>query len=69
MNALTDRTSDTALLARETEESDVMGLVINAELTQAERDALVTAWLLHLWWELSKGNYRRNTAHDGELCR
>ncbi|KAF4997160.1 hypothetical protein FGRMN_4054 [Fusarium graminum] len=45
------------IIAREVEdEQAIMSLVITAEMSVELRDALVAAWILRIWWELSKGN-------------
>ncbi|CAF3653044.1 unnamed protein product, partial [Fusarium graminearum] len=45
------------LIAREVEdERTSMSLVITAEMSVELRDALVAAWILRIWYELSKGN-------------
>ncbi|OBS25528.1 hypothetical protein FPOA_06062 [Fusarium poae] len=45
------------LIAREVEdEKTSMSLVITAEMSVELRDALVAAWILRIWYELSKGN-------------
>ncbi|KAI5457113.1 hypothetical protein BGZ63DRAFT_395452 [Mariannaea sp. PMI_226] len=54
------RDAEGELLAREVETNELMSLVVTAELTTATRDALVAAWMLRLWYELSQGNYREN---------
>lgn len=54
------------LLAREVETDELMSLVVTAEMGMALRDALVAAWLLRVWWELAKGNYRSNRWEHGE---
>ncbi|KAK7415141.1 hypothetical protein QQX98_006085 [Neonectria punicea] len=54
------------LLAREVETDDLMSLVVTAEMGAALRDALVAAWVMRVWWELAKGNYRTNRWDDGE---
>ncbi|KAM5386847.1 hypothetical protein ACJZ2D_000140 [Fusarium nematophilum] len=47
------------LLAREVEdEQEAMSLVVTAEMGVEMRDALVAAWIVRIWWELAKGNYR-----------
>ncbi|KAH6989311.1 hypothetical protein BKA56DRAFT_252351 [Ilyonectria sp. MPI-CAGE-AT-0026] len=52
------------LLAREVETDELMSLVVTAEMGAALRDALVAAWVLRVWWELAKGNYRSNRWED-----
>ncbi|KAM0236178.1 hypothetical protein ACHAPO_005402 [Fusarium lateritium] len=45
------------LIAREVEDEKAsMSLVITAEMSVELRDALVAAWILRIWYELSKGN-------------
>ncbi|RGP80171.1 hypothetical protein FLONG3_1705 [Fusarium longipes] len=51
------RDSHGELIAREVEdEKSSMSLVITAEMSVELRDALVAAWILRIWYELSKGN-------------
>lgn len=45
------------LIAREVkDEMSSMSLVISAEMSADMRDALVAAWIIRIWWELSNGN-------------
>ncbi|SPJ71233.1 uncharacterized protein FTOL_00961 [Fusarium torulosum] len=45
------------IIAREVEDEKAsMSLVITAEMSVELRDALVAAWILRIWWDLSKGN-------------
>ncbi|KAF5010414.1 hypothetical protein FDECE_3429 [Fusarium decemcellulare] len=45
------------LIAREVEdEMASMSLVVTAEMGYQLRDALVAAWIIRIWWELSKGS-------------
>ncbi|KAL4732410.1 hypothetical protein ACLX1H_001426 [Fusarium chlamydosporum] len=49
------RDSQGELIAREVEDEQAsMSLVITAEMSVELRDALVAAWILRIWWELSK---------------
>ncbi|KAF7554906.1 hypothetical protein G7046_g6691 [Stylonectria norvegica] len=54
------------LLAREVETDELMSLVVTAEMSVAMRDALVAAWMVRVWSELAKGNYRENKWDEGE---
>lgn len=47
------------LLAREVTNDMLASLVITAEMSQAQRDALVAAWIMRLWWDLADGKYHR----------
>ncbi|KAI8666241.1 hypothetical protein NCS57_00848400 [Fusarium keratoplasticum] len=46
------------LIAREVkDEMASMSLVITAEMSADMRDALVAAWIIRVWWELSNGDH------------
>lgn len=44
------------LVAREIEKDGLLSLVVTAEMTREERDALVTGWILRLWWDFANRN-------------
>ncbi|CAM1511003.1 Fc.00g085160.m01.CDS01 [Cosmosporella sp. VM-42] len=46
------------LMAREVETDDLMTFVIGAEMGAPTRDVLVASWVVRVWWELARGNYR-----------
>lgn len=50
---------DDQLLAREVTNDMLASLVITAEMTQPQRDALVASWIMRLWWDLADGKYHR----------
>lgn len=47
------------LVAREVTTDMLASLVITAEMTQPQRDALVAAWIMRLWWDLADGKHQR----------
>ncbi|KND91717.1 hypothetical protein TOPH_03669 [Tolypocladium ophioglossoides CBS 100239] len=42
------------LLARETDNGELLSLLVSAEMGPRERDALVAAWILRVWWEMAR---------------
>ncbi|PNY26420.1 Uncharacterized protein TCAP_03651 [Tolypocladium capitatum] len=42
------------LLARETDNDELLSLLVSAEMGPRERDALVAAWILRVWWEMAR---------------
>lgn len=46
------------LLAREVTNDELASLVITAEMSLSVRDALVAAWIMRIWWDLSAGKFR-----------
>ncbi|KAF4507767.1 hypothetical protein G6O67_004230 [Ophiocordyceps sinensis] len=52
--------SQSRLLARELVQGGMASFLIGAEMSLAARDALVTAWILRVWWELAGGQDRWN---------
>lgn len=54
------------LLAREVTNNMLASLVITAEMNQSQRDALVAAWIMRLWWDLADGKFHRpnEDTHD-----
>lgn len=57
------------ILAREVTNDEHAKLVITAEMGVMTRDALVAAWMLRLWWDLSEGKYRRTKPQGEYECR
>lgn len=58
------------LIAREVDdEEETMSLVVGSEMSVAERDALVAAWVLRIWFDLGNGHYRSKRWGESKLTR
>lgn len=54
------------LLARETDNGELLSLLVSAEMGPRERDALVAAWILRLWWEMATDKGLAKRWDDGK---
>ena len=54
------------IIAREIVRDDLVGLMVTVELESEVRDALAAAWIMRIWWDLSRGKWRTSRRESCE---